>query len=296
MTCIGMMHCEVDHTVFYGRWSSPPDSSIPMPSNRDDLILMVPVHIDDGLAVTNSIPLYSWFITELSKELDDVDLGLVSMFLVIHIHCDHPHHKIFLSQKSFITDLLNTWNMTNCYPSQVPLCQKLHELPPSPPNSLPDIHDIDIKINFQCLIGSLIYLTICTRPDIVYVAMALGQYSTSPTRAHLLVAKGVLCYLAGTPDLSLTFGMDLPDLSMSVQGLAMCCGLTDVDWATDKKDHHSISGYCFYFLNSLVSWSATKQKMVTLSSTESEYYAMTHAMKEALWIQLFLTIHSLPVP
>jgi len=245
---------------------------------------MVPVHIDDGLAVTNSIPLYSWFITELSKELDVIDLGLVSMFLAIHIHCDHPCHKIFLSQKSFITDLLDTWNMTNCYPSQVPLCQKLHELPPSPPNLLPDIRDDDIKINFQRLIGSLICLAICTRLDIVYVAMALGQYNASPTRAHLLAAKGVLCYLAGTPDLSLTFSMDLPDLSMPVQGLAMCCGLTDADWATDKKDHCSISGYCFYFLNSLVSWLAMKQKTVSLSSTESEYYAMTHAMKEALWI------------
>ena len=76
----------------------------------------------------------------------------------------------------------------------------------------------------------------------------------------------------------------------------MCCGLTDADWVTDEKDRCSISGYCFYFLNSLVSWSSTKQKTVSLSSTESEYYAMTHAMKEALWIRLFLTIHRLPIP
>ena len=218
------------------------------------------------------------------------------MFLVIHIHHNRPHRKIYLSQKSFVTDLLDTWNMTNCHPSPVPLHHKLHELPTSPPNSIPDICDEDIKLNFQRLVGSLIYLAICTRLDIAYVTMALGQYNTSPTRTHLLAAKGVLRYLARTPDLSLTLGMDQPDLSTPVQGFAMCCGLTDSDWATDKKDRRSISGYCFYFLNSLVSWSATKQKMVSLSSTESEYYAMTHAMKEALWIRLFLTIHRLPIP
>jgi len=299
MTCIGMTRCEVDHAVFYGCWSSPPDDSITMPSNGDDLILMVPVHVDDGLAVTNSIPLYSWFITELSKELEVVDLGPVSMFLVIRIHRDRPCRKIYLSQKSFVTDLLDTWNMsymTNCHPSPVPLRHKLHELPTSPPNSIPDICDEDIKLNFQRLVGSLIYLAICTRPDIAYVAMALGQYNASPTRTHLLAAKGVLRYLAGTPDLSLTLGMDQPDLSTPVQGFAMCCGLTDADWATDEKDRRSISGYCFYFLNSLVSWSATKQKTVSLLSTESEYYAMTHAMKEVLWIRLFLTIHRLPIP
>jgi len=75
-----------------------------------------------------------------------------------------------------------------------------------------------------------------------------------------------------------------------------CCVLMDANWVSDKKDCWSISGYCFYFLNSLVLWSAVKQKSVLLSSTESEYYAMTHAMKEALWIHLFLIIHQFPIP
>jgi len=90
--------------------------------------------------------------------------------------------------------------------------------------------------------------------------------------------------------------MDESVILAPVHGVSQCCTVTDVDWTTDEKDRWSVSGYCFYFLNSLVSWSSTKQKMVSLSSTESEYYAMMHAMKEALWIHLFLTIHSLPVP
>jgi len=192
-----------------------------MPSNGDDLILMVPVHVDDGLAVTNSIPLYTWFIAELSRELEVVDLGPVSMFLAICIHRDRDRRKIYLSQKSFISDLLDTWNMSNCYPLPVPLRQKLHELPPPPPNSLPDItNDDNIKLHFQRLVGSLIYLAVCTRPDIAYVAMALGQYNASPTRAHLLAAKGVLRYLAGTADLSLEFGMEQSAISAPVHGFA----------------------------------------------------------------------------
>jgi len=42
------------------------------------------------------------------------------------------------------------------------------------------------------------------------------------------------------------------------------------------------TSYCFYYLNSLVSWSAIKQKTMALSLTKSEYYAMRHAMKEAI--------------
>ena len=43
-------------------------------------------------------------------------------------------------------------------------------------------------------------------------------------------------------------------------------------------------------------WSAVKQKSITLSSTEAEYYAMTHAFKKALWLCVFLSFLNLPVP
>jgi len=163
MTCLGMTHCEIDHAVFYGCWTTPPVDTVTMPSNGEDLMLLVPVHVDDGLAIMNSIPLYNWFISELSKELEVIDLGPVSMFLAIHILHDCPCQKIFLSQKFFVTDLLDTWNMLNCHPSPVPLQQKLHKLPTPPPNSaLPEIRDDDLKVNFQCLVSSLICLAVCT--------------------------------------------------------------------------------------------------------------------------------------
>lgn len=74
MTHLGMTRCEFYHTIFYGFWSSPPVDTMPMPSNGNDLILMMPVHVNDSLAVMNLIPLYNWFINELSKKLEMVDL------------------------------------------------------------------------------------------------------------------------------------------------------------------------------------------------------------------------------
>ena len=82
----------------------------------------------------------------------------------------------------------------------------------------------------------------------------------------------------------------------TIGGFVRNCVISDADWASDERDRKSISGYCFYFMNSLVSWSTVKQKTISLSSTEAEYYSMTHAMKEALWIRLFLTLNSFPVP
>ena len=123
--------------------------------------------------------------------------------------------------------------------------------------------------------------------------MALGQFNASPSRAHLACAKGVLRYLAGTIHLALQFPTPTPQSSSH---LPTTRGLSDADWASDEKDCKSISGYCFYFLDSLVSWSSRKQRTVSTSSTESEYYALSNTIKEGIWIKLFLSLTSLPAP
>ena len=69
-------------------------------------------------------------------------------------------------------------------------------------------------------------------------------------------------------------------------------GYTDSDYAGDKETRRSTSGYCFLAAGGLISWKSARQTGVTLSSTEAEYYAMTTAAKEAIWIQrLFKGLH-----
>ena len=50
------------------------------------------------------------------------------------------------------------------------------------------------------------------------------------------------------------------------------------------EDRKAISGYAFLIDGGAVSWSSKKQEIVSLSTTESEYVAATHAAKEALWL------------
>jgi len=88
---LGMARCDVDHGIFFGEWIEPPDSSISMPNDGSPLTLIVPIHVDDGLGVTNSIELYLWFIRSLSKTLHIIDLGICSKFLSILIIRDRPN-------------------------------------------------------------------------------------------------------------------------------------------------------------------------------------------------------------
>ena len=77
LATLGLHLCEVDHAVFIGHWITPPHTSIPIHPSGDPLFLIILVHMDDSLTISNSLPLYKWFISEISKTIEFVCLGLV---------------------------------------------------------------------------------------------------------------------------------------------------------------------------------------------------------------------------
>ena len=110
------------------------------------------------------------------------------------------------------------------------------------------------------------------------------------------MVKHILWYQSGTKNLALCLGSPSSHVPSTLHGYLQNVGCSDADWASDAIDQKSISSYLFYFNGSLVSWSAMKQKSIALSSTEAEYYAMTHTFKEALWLWVFLGLLKFPVP
>ena len=64
-------------------------------------------------------------------------------------------------------------------------------------------------------------------------------------------------------------------------------GYANANWASQVY-RHSISAYVFQIDGGSISWSCQKQNIVALSSTEAEFIALNHAMKEALWLQNFI--------
>src|ERR1700678_2067635 len=277
-------------------WTSPPHSSVVMPPDGRPIILYILLHVDDGLAVTNSPSVYAWFLASLGVRLQVVDLGPCSKFLNILILRDRPNCRIWLSSHVYINELLEDWNLSSCRTVATPFPSNYLDMPSAAPTSLPSVSDADLVSHYQRLVGCLLYLAIATRPDISFYAMWLGQFNASPTRNHLLLAKHVLRYLAGTRSLALCLGAPSPRIPSTLSGYMRNVGCSDSDWASDAIDRKSISGYSFFFQGSLVSWSAVKQKAIALSSTEAEYYAMANAFKEALWICSFLSLLKLPVP
>lgn len=132
-------------------------------------------------------------------------------------------------------------------------------------------------------VGSLIYLSTCTRPDISFVVSKLSQHFSDPSIEHWNTVKHVFRYLKGTTEQGLYFRRnDTEKLGLRVY--------SDADWASDSADRRSTSGYCASLNegSSLISWKTRKQQTVALSTCEAEYMALASAVQECLYLEQLL--------
>ncbi|GJY28610.1 retrovirus-related pol polyprotein from transposon TNT 1-94 [Tanacetum coccineum] len=128
------------------------------------------------------------------------------------------------------------------------------------------------------ILGSLMYLMVCTRPDIAYAVSIVSRYLANPGKNQWETVKWILKYLKGTADVGLVYGRD--------QGKHVDVdGFVDADYAKDPDKGRSITGYVFMVHGCVVSWKATLQHVVALSTTEAEYMALTEAVKESIWLK-----------
>lgn len=127
------------------------------------------------------------------------------------------------------------------------------------------------------VVGSLMYLIVCTRPDTSYAMSTVSGFIANPVRLHWVVVKWILIYLNGSKPVGLVFGNRCSSDEMIL-------GYVDADFAKDSDRGMYITCYGFKVLGGMVSWKATLQKVVALSTTEAEYMALIKALKEALWL------------
>nr|XP_028960693.1 uncharacterized protein LOC114825838 [Malus domestica] len=140
---------------------------------------------------------------------------------------------------------------------------------------------------YRSLVGALQYLT-GTRPDLSFAVNLVCQFMHSPRLSYLQAVKRILRYLKGSLDLGLWFSKSSQAPSLQA--------FSDADWAGCSLDRRSTGGYCVYFGNSLISWSAKKQPTVARSSTEAEYRSLANTVAEITWICKLLADISYSLP
>ena len=134
------------------------------------------------------------------------------------------------------------------------------------------------RVLYASAVGSLMYVMVCTRPNIAYTVGVVSCFLSNLGRIHWEAVKWIMRYLRCTSKLKLTFGSGKPVL----------VGYTDSYMAGDVDNRRSTSGYLMTFSGGVVSWQSRLQKCVALSTIEAEYIAPIKACKELLWMKRFI--------
>lgn len=226
----------------------------------------VALFVDDFFVFYNCNNSYEQLKTELVTKFKIKDLGQIKQCLGMRVKVSKG--SVTVDQEHFINHILNKFNMLDCHGTDTPMEVNL-KLEKSVNNNC------DKKYPYQQLIGSLMYLSVLTRPDIAYSVSFLSQYNNCNNETHWKHLKRLLKYLQKTKSYGLVYRKD--DCYLH--------GFVDADWASCALDRRSYTGFCFMMSGCVISYESRKQRTVALSSTEAEYMALSEACKEAIYLQ-----------
>ncbi|CAI5961700.1 unnamed protein product [Closterium sp. NIES-64] len=234
------------------------------------------VYVDDLVFATADTAGLAYVKSELQKRHTCTDLGELRSYLGLQITRDRARRTITLTQSHMVQQVLQRFGFTYSSPQATPLPTR-HSL-----SALPSDESVESSGPFAELVGCLMYLMTCTRPDLAYPLSILARF-VAPGRhrpEHMAAAKRVLRYLCSTSGMGLVLGGRSP---------VVLTGHADASWADDQATQRSSQGYTFSLGSGSVSWRATRSSSVLGSSCEAEIYAGAMAAQELRWLTYLLT-------
>ena len=236
------------------------------------------LYVDDVLVFDKDISVVTKVKQQILSRFKGRDLGEVSTYLGIQVTRDRKARSIRINQSSAIGELIAKYGLSDANSRSTPLQPGQQLVKEGEPLQW------EGKVNpYAEIVGSLLYISNCTRPDISYAAGMLARFSSAPTVEHMAAAKGVLRYLAGTQHDSLMYKQCInPSSTDEVKGYG------DADYAGCKDSRRSTTGYVFRMNGGAVSWCSKRQAVTATSTAEAEYIAAAATVKEALWLRKLL--------
>ncbi|KAJ1519127.1 hypothetical protein ONE63_011270 [Megalurothrips usitatus] len=230
-------------------------------------LVIVALYVDDFFIFFNDSSQCDKLKSVLSVNFSTKDLGPVSECLSMKV--TKSEYSIKLDQRAYCEKLLTKFGMLNSVPAKTPIEYGL---------KLEKSDKCDKSIPYQEAIGGLLYLSLCTRPDIAYSVNYLSRFCNGYSKEHWKAVQRIFRYLRGTMDYGVKYSESEEDV----------IGYCDASFGNDCTERKSVSGYAVTLSNGAISWESRKQEVTALSSTEAEYICITHASKECMFLQGFL--------
>ena len=247
-------------------------------------IIYLALYVDDGLLICKSKLAIEKVLSELKKEFE-ITSGDADEFVGMEISRDREKRTIKISLAAYIRKLLAKFGMSDANPSSTPAEPGLYLRR----NNGSERHNFP----YREAVSSLLFAARVSRLDIEYAVNYVSQFLDDHGQDYWQAVKRIMRYLIGTCEFGIVFGSSGSECDDKLKGF------TDADFAGCVETRRSRSGYVFLLNGAPVSWLSQRQPIVSLSTTEAEYIALTHGTREAVWLRrmlLDLNVHFTTLP
>jgi Reverse transcriptase (RNA-dependent DNA polymerase) len=235
--------------------------------------VLIALYVDDLAIASDDLKTLHWIKLKLSERFKMKDMNEMKHILGIDIYYNRQDGKMILSQKTFAEHILKRFGMNEAKSIPTPMDHRMIL------QKAENDKNVLRNIPYRSIIGNLMYLMICTRPDLAFAVGILSQFSEHPSNEHWIAFKRVLRYLKGTQDFCLLY---------KKSANATLVGYSDASWG-NSQDRKSMSGFGMFYGDAIVSWSSRKQPIIALSTTEADTIAMSNAVREVIWLKKLFT-------
>eukprot|EP00798_Chlamydomonas_sp_ICE-L_P016835 gene16835-biopygen25752 len=259
-----------------GYRSSRADPALFVKQELDGSWSYVLTYVDDFWICIDDLVLYDRLLAAMRRagwEVKELTCAqFLSLDMQLTLDAEGRTTQIILSQHNAITALVERFNQCKAHEGNATIPMLAGAWTGDAVNSalLPN------NKLYISLVGSLIYLSTCPRPDIAYAVSCLSRFSAVPTRAHWKAAKRLLLYLKLHKDWGLCYS-HTPVFDLTV--------FSDASFGEDKVTRRSQTGISILVGGTLVHWISKRQITPAVSTAESEYQALSNAAREVQWIK-----------
>jgi hypothetical protein len=236
---------------------------------KDDI--MIVIYVNDLIFTKLNSTIIFWLKNALNKRFEMSDLNSCIYYLDMMIFKIRRLRLLSLNQSVYVEQMLRDHEMWDCK-SLITLMNVSCRL-----IKISDEYtaDKDLRISYQSIVKSLMYIMLKTRFDITYFISVINRYVSNLTQTHWQAVKRIFCYLRKTYQMKLMF----------CEALKFLKSYTNSNWAEDQDIKRLISKYAFNVNSEIISWFSKRQFIVTLSICEIEYTEQTLVAKKTIWLR-----------
>ena len=193
-------------------------------------MFIIAVYVDDIVLAGKGDQRTAEVKQALAHQFQVKDMGELHYFLGVKVVRDKESGDVWIGQPAYATSVLQKYGMENVKAVNTPVDTSTKLM-----KAKEDEECVDQQC-YQSAVGSLLYLSSSTRPDITYAVSTVAKYSANPTKQHWIAVKRIFRYLKGTLNHGLLYSRNKS---------TECVGFSDSDWGEDLDDRKSTSGYMF---------------------------------------------------